>query len=139
MATILLVEDVLDIGSYEAGLLEDRGHRVIICRGGPASFSMCPLIRDGSCSIADEADMLLFSSSLYAPVGLQAHTGLHLLRRYRAHPDYGTLPCLVVAVGNPGSLPGSGPIRTIGKFAPAREVVAAVDALLAVAGDRTRR
>lgn len=134
MATILLIEDVLDIGAYEARLLEERGHRVVICRGGPGPFSACPLVRDGTCGIADHADMIVFSTSLFAPVGTQSHRGMDLLRAYREHPAYGAKPCLVVAVGTPGPMAGTGPIRTIAKFAAAHQVVAAAEDLLVQAG-----
>jgi CheY-like chemotaxis protein len=131
VATILLVEDVLDIGAYEASLLEAAGHTVIICRGTPVPFGACPLMRDGACTVADRADLLLFSAGLFAPVGGQPFRGLDLLRRYRRHPAYGRLPCVVVALGTPGDLPGDGPVRVVGKFSPPRRVVAAVEELLA--------
>ena len=138
MARILLVEDVLDIGAYEASLLEARGHEVMICRGTPQPFGRCPLMHDGHCAVADWADLLLFSAGLESPVGSQPYRGAALLRRYRRHPRYGSLPCVVVALADPGPLPGSGPVRFVGKFSPARRVVAAVEGLLTPVGGRIR-
>lgn len=129
MATILLVEDQPDLGLFEAGLLEDQGHRVIRCGGGPTPLSACPLMRYGSCALADSADLILFGCGMFAMRG-RTYGGVHLLRAYRAHPDYGRLPMVVVSLGAPDSLEGSGPIERVDKFSAPGAVVAAVNRLL---------
>lgn len=51
MATLLLVEDQPDLILLEARLLEERGHRVLACRGSPTPFAACPLLRRGGCPL----------------------------------------------------------------------------------------
>jgi hypothetical protein len=133
VASILLVEDEPDLGLFEAGLLEQHGHTVLRCSGGPTSFAACPMMRDGSCSVADAADLIIFSCGIFAPLRHRTYRGIHLLRAYREHPVYGRLPMLVVSVGAPDDLLGTGPIELVAKFADPKEIVGAVDRLLALA------
>lgn len=56
MARILMVEDVLDTGAYEASLLRADGHGVSLCRGAAPPFAHCPLMRDGARRLADATD-----------------------------------------------------------------------------------
>jgi len=138
VASILLVEDAPDLGLYEASLLEQEGHTVLRCSGGPTPFAACPMMRDGSCPVADAADLIIFSCGVYAPLRHRTYRGVHLLRAYREHPVYGRLPMLVVAVGAPDDLLGSGPIEAVAKFADPKEIVHAVDRLLARATSPSR-
>jgi CheY-like chemotaxis protein len=131
MATILLVEDYPNLGLYEAMLLEGKGHRVIRCNGAPAPLSACPMIRYGSCPLPDAADLILFSSAMFMPMRHRSYNGSVLLQRYRAHPVYGRLPMLVVTIGAPRELAGSGPIEIVEKFASPERIVQAIDRLLA--------
>ncbi|HLW15785.1 MAG TPA: hypothetical protein VKV69_00300 [Actinomycetota bacterium] len=131
MASILLVEDAPDLGLYEAGLLEQHGHTVLRCSGGPTPFAACPMMRDGSCPVADAADLIIFSCGVYAPLRHRTYRGVHLLRAYREHPAYGRLPMLVVSVGAPDDLLGTGPIEMVAKFADPKQIVGAVERLLA--------
>ena len=130
MASILLVEDVPDLGLYEAKLLEQEGHFVLRCSGGPTAFAACPMMRDGTCPVVDAADLIIFSCRMFGPLQHRSYRGIHLLRAYREHPEYGRLPMLVVGVGAPDDLGGSGPILQVAKFADPSEVVSAVDRLL---------
>lgn len=132
MATILLVEDVPDLSFREASLLEEAGHRVIRCGGGPgpSPYSACPLIRTGSCSLADSADLILFSSGLFAMRG-RNYSGMRILEAYRAHPRYGRLPMVVVSVVAPPIVGGTGPLRFVEKFSPPRVIVTAVEEMVA--------
>lgn len=130
MANILLVEDAPDLGLYEAGLLEQHGHTILRCSGGPTPFAACPMMREGSCPVADAADLIIFSCGVFAPLRHRTYRGIHLLRAYREHPLYGRLPMLVVAVGAPEDVGGSGPIEMVAKFADPQEIIHAVDHLL---------
>jgi len=129
MATILLVEDQPDIGLYEAQVLEAAGHRIVRCIGGPTLFAACPLLKFGRCSLVDHADLILFSMPMFAIRG-RTYRGDHLLRAYREHPDYGCLPMVVVSVGTPPDLPGSGRVLRIDKFSHPHAVIDAVDNLM---------
>lgn len=131
MATVLLVEDAPDLGLYEAGLLRQAGHRTIQCSGGPgpSPSSACPLLRTGSCSLADAADLILFSGGLFSMRG-RNYSGEHLIHAYRSHPRYGRLPMLVVSVGRPRPLGGSGPFEHVEKFSAPFLIVEAVERLL---------
>lgn len=130
MASILLVEDAPDLGLYEAQLLEKEGHTILRCSGGPTPFAACPMMREGSCPVADAADLIIFSCSMFGPLQHRTYRGIHLLRTYREHPFYGRLPMLVVAVGAPDDVGGSGPIDKVAKFADPQEIIYAVDRLL---------
>jgi CheY-like chemotaxis protein len=131
MATILLVEDAPDIGVFEAGLLEREGHRVIRCGGAPGVFGACPLVREGSCALVDPADLIIFSCRLLTRLPRQSYSGTDLLRAYRNHPMYGRLPMLIVSVGRPEKLPGTGAVEAIDKFSAPGAVLAAVGRMLA--------
>lgn len=130
MANILLIEDQPDIGLYEAQILEAAGHRIIRCIGGPTLFAACPLLKMGRCSVVDHADVIVFSMPMFALRG-RSYRGEHLLRAYRSHTDYGRLPMVIVSLGVPEYLPGTGPIERIDKFSPPAAVVAAVERALA--------
>lgn len=130
MANILLVEDTPDLGLFEALLLEAAGHRVLRCSGGPTPFAACPLMRVGSCPVADAADMIVFSCGMVRPLPHRTYRGEHLLRRYRSHPVYGSLPMLLIAPSEPRGLEGTGRIATVEKFSHPRHVVEAAERLL---------
>jgi hypothetical protein len=53
MATILLVEDGPSVSREIPGLLEEAGHRVMRCGGGPTPLGACPLLRSGRCPLPD--------------------------------------------------------------------------------------
>lgn len=133
MATILLVEESPDLGLYEAGLLEAAGHRVLRCGGAPTPLGACPMLRYGSCPLPDAADLIVFSCALVVPMRGRVYTGVDLLRAYRAHPVYGRTPMLVVSIGRPEHLGGTGPLQTIRKFSAPDAVTDAVERLLATA------
>ncbi|MEX2556147.1 MAG: hypothetical protein WEB06_10990 [Actinomycetota bacterium] len=130
MATVLLVEDVPDLGLYEAGLLEQAGHRVIRCGGGPTPFAACPMLKYGACPLADAAELIVFSCPLFGPIRGRTYRGIHLLKAYRAHPVYGRRPMLVVSVGSPDDVGGRGPMEAIEKYSGAQAVTSAVERLL---------
>lgn len=134
MATILLVEDTPDLGLFEAKLLEAAGHRVVRCAGAPSQFSVCPLLRGRSCSLADEADLIMFSCRLFTEMQGRAYRGIQLLRAYRAHPAYSRLPFVVVSLGTPGKLEGIGPVEVVQKYGDPAEVINAVKRLLTKTG-----
>lgn len=134
MANILLVEDTPDLGLFEAMLLESSGHRVLRCSGGPTPFAACPLMRVGSCPVADAAELIIFSCGMVHSLPHRTYRGEHLLRAYRSHPGYGSLPMLLIAPKEPAGLEGTGRIETIEKFSQPRRVVDAVERLL---GHRT--
>lgn len=129
MATILLVEDQPDVGLYEAQILEGAGHRIVRCIGGPTLFGACPLLKFGHCSLADHADLILFSIPMFAMRG-RTYRGEHLLRAYREHADYGRLPMVVVSLGIPRDLPGTGPLARVDKFSEPHAVIGAVEDVL---------
>lgn len=134
MATILLVEDTPDLGLFETELLEAAGHKIVRCGGGPTSYSVCPLLRGRSCSLADEAHLIMFSCRLFTELHGRTYRGMRLLQAYRAHPAYARLPFLVVAQGSPGKLEGTGPVEVVEKFSDPAKVVAAVRDLLEKTG-----
>lgn len=129
MAVILLIEDQPDIGTYEADVLESAGHRIIRCVGGPTLFGACPLLQRGRCSLVDSADMIVFSLPMFSMRG-RTYRGEHLLRAYRSHSDYGRLPMLIVSLGTPADLPGTGPLERVDKFSSPNAVLEAVARLL---------
>ena len=130
MAKILLVEDAPDLGAYEANILEAEGHRVLRCNGAPTPLAACPMMRYGNCPLPDAADVILFSCSLLMPIGHRTYRGSELLRAYREHPRYGCLPILVVWVGVPPDVRGTGPIMLLEKFSEPRRVIEAVHELI---------
>jgi CheY-like chemotaxis protein len=113
MATILLVEDGATVSREVTRLLEAAGHRVVRCGGGPTPLAACPLLRSGRCPFVDSADLLVFACTLTLPLPGRSYRGIHLLRAYRGHPDYGRLPLLLVAVEPPRDLAGAGPIEVV--------------------------
>lgn len=129
MATILLIEDQPDLGLYEAQLLERAGHRIVRCNGGPSMSAACPLLKSGRCALVEQAELIVFSIPMFAIKG-RTYRGVHLLRAYRAHPDYGRLPMVVVSLGTPPDLPGRGPLIAVDKFSDPHVVITAVASLL---------
>ena len=130
MATILLIEDGPGIGGQRPGLLAAAGHRVLLCGGGPTPLAACPLLRQGHGPLADAAELLIFACPLGLPLRGRSYRGIHLLHAYRAHPDYGRLPLVLVAVAPPQDLEGSGPTEMVETFTDPAVVVAAVQRLL---------
>jgi len=131
MATLLLVEDQPDLGLVEAPRLEERGHRVIRCGGGPGAFGRCTLLGHGDCPLPSSADLIVFSVPLFGRLRGRMYRGIDLLRAYRAHPLYSRLPCLIVSVGDPGPLEGTGPVAVIDKFSAPGAVIDHVERLTA--------
>lgn len=131
MATILVVEDAPDLGLYETKMLEAAGHMVLRCSGAPTPYSGCPMLREGTCPLADAADLIIFSCALFTPIRGHGYRGEHLLRAYREHPTYSQKPMLIVSVGRPGKLPGTGPIEVVQKFDEPQAVIETAERLLA--------
>jgi CheY-like chemotaxis protein len=134
MASILLVEDGPGTGRQLTSLLAAAGHRVLCCGGGPTPLAACPLLRQGRCPLADAAQLLIFGCPLGLPLRSRSYRGIHLLRAYRAHPDYGRLPLVLVAVAPPHDLEGPGPIELVETFTDPAAVLAAVNRLLPTPG-----
>jgi CheY-like chemotaxis protein len=130
MATILLVEDGAIVSREVTRLLEAAGHRVVRCGGGPTPLAACLLLRHGRCALVDNADLLVFACALALPLSSRSYRGIHLLRAYRAHPDYGRLPLVLVAGAPPHNLAGTGPVEVVETHTDAAAVVAAVGRLL---------
>ena len=130
MATILLIEDGPGIGRQLPSLLAAAGHRVLRCGGGPTPLAACPLLRQGHCPLADAAELLIFACPLGLPLRGRSYRGIHLLHAYRAHPDYGRLPLVLVALASPQDLAGTGPTETVATFTDPAAVLAAVHRLL---------
>jgi hypothetical protein len=97
---------------------------------GPTPLAACLLLRHGRCPFVDNADLLVFACALALPLSGRSYRGIHLLRAYRAHPDYGRLPLVLMAVAPPHSLGGSGPIEVVETHTDPAAVVAAVGRLL---------
>lgn len=130
MSTILLVEDEPDLGLYEAKLLEQEGHHVLRCGGAPTPFGACPVMRGEGCPLVMDAELIIFSCRMFAPLRNRPYSGADLLLAYRNHAAYGQRPMLVVSVGAPEKLPGRGPVATVEKFSAPGTVTAAVHSLL---------
>ncbi|MFA5890240.1 MAG: hypothetical protein WDA27_04685 [Actinomycetota bacterium] len=130
MATVLIVEDEPDLAVYEAKLLEDAGHCVVMCGGSRTPKGGCDLIRCGVCAVPETVDVILFSCRLFAPLEGQTSEGARMIRAYRSHPRYSHIPLLVVFVTGSTHLPGTGPIELIGKFNSPTSVLDSVSRLL---------
>jgi hypothetical protein len=130
MAIILLVEDGPGVGRELPGLLAAAGHRVVRCGGGPTPLGACLLLRQGRCPLPDAAQLLVFACTLNLPLPGRSYRGIHLLHAYRAHPDHGRLPLVLVAVAPPQDLQGPGPTEVVRTFADPAAVLAAVNRLL---------
>jgi hypothetical protein len=130
MASILLIEDGPGIGRQLPGLLAAAGHRVLRCGGGPTPLAACPLLRQGRCPLADAAELLVFACPLDLPLRGRSYRGSHLLHAYRAHPDYGRLPLVLVAIAPPQDLAGTGSTELVATFTDPPAVLAAVNRLL---------
>jgi CheY-like chemotaxis protein len=130
MASILLIEDGPGVGRQLTSLLAAAGHRVLRCGGGPTPLAACPLLRQGHCPLADAAELLVFACPLDLPLRGRSYRGIHLLRAYRAHPNYRRLPLVLVAVGAPKDLEGQGSTELVDTFTDPAAVVAAVGRLL---------
>jgi hypothetical protein len=68
------------------------------CGAGPTPLAACLLLRQGSSPLPDRAELLVFACPLNLPLPGRSYRGIHLLRAYRAHPDFGRLPMVLVAV-----------------------------------------
>jgi hypothetical protein len=134
MATVLLLDDGAIVSQKVTRLLEADDHWVVRCGGGPTPLAACPLLRYGSCPLVDSADLVIFASALTLPLPGRSYRGIHLLRAYRAHPDYQRLPLVLVAVAPPRDLGGSGPIEVVEPQSDPAVVVAAVNRLLQSTG-----
>jgi hypothetical protein len=130
MATILLIEDGPGLGRQLPGLLAAAGHRVLRCGGAPTPLAACPLLRQGRCPLPEAAELLVFACPLGLPLRGRSYRGIHLLRAYRTHLDYGQLPLVLVAVALPYDLEGPGPTELVDTFADPAAVLAAVNRLL---------
>jgi CheY-like chemotaxis protein len=130
MVSILLVEDGAGVGRELTSLLEAAGHRVLRCGGGPTPLGACLLLRRRRCPLPDSAELLIFACTLNLPLPGRSYRGIHLLRAYRAHPDYGRLPLVLAAVAPPQDLEGPGPTEVVETFADPARVLAAVNRLL---------
>lgn len=130
MATILLVDGGATVDLELTRLLEAAGHRVVRCGGGPTPLAACWLLRYGRCPLVDGADLLVFACPLALPLPGRSYRGIHLLRAYRAHPDYGRLPLVLVAIAPPRELGGTGPTEVVENHTEPAAVVAAVDRVL---------
>jgi hypothetical protein len=130
MASILLIEDGPGVERQLPGMLAAAGPRVVRCGGGPTPLAACPLLRQGRCPLPDAADLLVFACPLGLPLRGRSYRGIHLLHAYRAHPDYGRLPLVLVTVAPPQDLEGPGPTETVGTFTDPAVVLAAVHRLL---------
>jgi CheY-like chemotaxis protein len=138
MATILLVEDGATVSQEVTSLLKAAGHRVVRCGDGPTPLAACLLLRHGRCPFVDGADLVVFACTLALPLPGRSYRGIHLLRAYRAHPDYGRLPLVLVTVAVPHELEGSGPLEVMQTNADPAAVVATVKRLLASTDPATR-
>lgn len=137
MATILLIEDGATVSRELTRLLEAAGQRVVRCGGGPTPLAACLLLRFGRCPLVDNADLLVFACALVLPLPGRSYRGIHLLRAYRAHPDYGRLPLVLIAAAPPHNLGGAGPIEAVETHTDPAAVVAAVQRLLRPTGADT--
>ncbi len=124
MAIILLVEDGAGVGRELTSLLAAAGHRVLRRGGGPTPLTAC-LLRRGRCPLPDAAELLVFACTLALPPPGRSYRGIHLLRAYRAHPDYGRLPLVLVAVAPPQNLQGPGTTAVVDRPHYARDAVSA--------------
>jgi len=132
VATILLIEDAPGRGFGEAAALEAAGHRVLRCGGGPAAFTPCPLLDQTARSLASTAELIVFACPLFQPLWGRSYSGAELLHAYRSHPEYGSLPMVVVTAEDPGHIEGTGPLE-VAAATSWGEAVEAVDRLLAAA------
>jgi hypothetical protein len=130
MANILLVEDGPGLGRQLPNLLAAAGHQVLRCGGGPTPLAACPLLRHGRCALADAAELLVFACPLGLPLRGRSYRGIHLLHAYRADPDYGRRPLVLVEVALPYDLVGTGPTELVDTFTDPAAVLAAVNRLL---------
>jgi hypothetical protein len=95
-------------GAEVTSLVAVAGHRVLRCGGGPTPLGACLLLRQGRCPLPDAAELVVFACTLNLPLPGRSYRGIHLLRAYRAHPDYGRLPLVLVAAAPPQNLQGPG-------------------------------
>lgn len=112
MADLLWVQDEGRLDALQVAL-EERGHRILTCGGGPAPFQPCTLLRSGGCAVAEAARLILFGASLDLPMLGHTYAARQILIAYREHELYGRLPMVVMGVGDPGLLPGRGPLVVV--------------------------
>jgi hypothetical protein len=142
MANILLIEDGPGLGRQLPSLLAAAGHQVLRCGGGPTPLAACPLLRHGRCPLPEAAELLVFACPLGLPQRGRSYRGIHLLRAYRAHPDYGRRPLVLVSGVLPRDLEGTGPTELVDTFTDPAAVLAAVNRLMPprpTAADHGRR
>jgi hypothetical protein len=72
----------------------------------------------------------VFSVPLFGRLRGRTYRGIDLLRAYREHPLYSRVPCLIVSVGDPGPLEGTGPVALVDKFSSPDAVVDRVETML---------
>jgi hypothetical protein len=63
--SIILV-DMPEGSTFDAGFLEELGHGVVVCHG-PTDRTLCPMLATGSCPTADAAHGIIFELDLDRP------------------------------------------------------------------------
>jgi hypothetical protein len=63
--SIILV-DIPEGSTIDVDFLEELGHGVIVCHG-PAERTLCPMLSEGSCPLADAAHGIIFELDLDRP------------------------------------------------------------------------
>jgi hypothetical protein len=130
MATILLVEDGPGPAGEAGRLLRQAGHRVVLCGGGPGPYEVCPLLRYGTCPLAEAADLILLALRPFPPLVGRTYCGDQLIKAYRSHPDFGSVPMVIASAARPDAIEGAGPIEVIREDAEPHEIALAVEKLL---------
>lgn len=127
MARILVVHHDVDIADQEVDSLRRAGYDVVECIGPTAAGQPCPAFRDQTCSLADDADVLLYDA-----MASGATDDGGLIEHLRAvYPDK---PIVLTASGlGPAWAEGAGLAVIIGAPDRARLVAAVQAALLQTA------
>lgn len=131
MGNIILIADAAEPAVTLSRWLRLAGEQVWWCAGGPTPFVACPLMRAGECIRPEAADLIVFAYGIGQPVvAHRTYRPVHVLRAYRAHPRYGSLPMLIVGRGAPADLGGGGPLAGIDHLVPPAMQFEAIRAFL---------
>jgi len=93
MTRVLVVHHDIDLADQEVDSLRRRGYEVTQCAGPIGAWSGCPVLAGHECSLAEEADVLVYDAwATGEPEGAQ-----RLIEGLRdVHPD---VPVVLVASG----------------------------------------
>ena len=130
-APILMISDGRRSAEEAGRLLREAGHRVALCGGGLVPYAACPLLKAGSCPVAEAAGVIIFALAPLPQTFGRSYGGAELLKAYRSHPYLSKVPMVLVSDGHLGDVAGEGPVEFVGASARPKAIASAAERLCA--------